>query len=125
MKQILLILALFFASFVNAQSISGASEDKLIGSWLRSDGTYTIEIIRLVEGGILSSKYFNPNPIHIGEAGWRILDNEIQIYVELQDTYYPGCIYELSYNESSEMLTGTYYHAVSKQTFEVDFKKSK
>ncbi len=125
MKQILLILTLFFASSINAQSISGASEDKLIGSWLRSDGSYTIEIMGLVEGGKLSAKYFNPNPINIGQAGWRILNNETQIYLELQDTYYPGCIYQLSYNENSEMLTGTYYHAVSKQTYEVDFKKNK
>ncbi len=84
MKQILLILTLFFASPINAQSISGASEDKLIGSWLRSDGSYTIEIMGLVEGGKLSAKYFNPNPINIGQAGWRILNNETQIYLELQ-----------------------------------------
>jgi uncharacterized protein (DUF2147 family) len=120
----ILICTLFFAASINAQALSEASKDKLKGSWLRTDGTYTVEIIALEEGGNLSAKYFNPDPIHVAKAGWRIFEDETQIYVELQDTNYPGCMYRLSYNENSDMLSGTYYQPVSKQTFKVDFKKN-
>jgi len=118
------MLTLFFASSIHAQTIAGASEDKLKGSWLRSDGSYTIEIIAVEEGGKLSANYFNPNPINVGKAGWRIYNDETQIYVELQDTNYPGSMYRLSYNENSGMLSGTYYQPVSKQTYKVDFRKN-
>jgi len=122
---IVLIITLFLTASINAQAISGASEDKLKGYRLRTDGTYTIEIVALEEGRKLSAKYFNPNPINVGKAGWRIFNDETQIYMKLQDTKYPGCIYQLSFNENSEMLTGTYYQPLSKQTYKVDFKKIK
>jgi hypothetical protein len=124
MRRIVLIITLLYAASINAQAISGDSEDKLKGSWLRTDGTYTIEIIAFEEGGKLAAKYFNPNPINVGKAGWRVFNGETQIYVELQDTNYPGNMYKLSFSGDSQMLSGTYFQTTTKQTYKVDFKKN-
>ncbi len=98
--------------------------DSLVGSWMRTDGTYKIEIIEVKKDGILNARYYNPNAINVGRAGWRMKDKELQIFVELRDKNYPGSIYQLTYNEKQETLSGTYYQAVSKQTYEVKFEKA-
>jgi hypothetical protein len=100
-----------------------AVEDSLAGVWLRSDGTYRIEITEVKEDGTLIAKYFNPDPINVGKSGWRIQNDELQLFVELSDENYPGSFYELTYDAVSGMLSGTYYQAVSKETYEVSFKK--
>jgi hypothetical protein len=99
-------------------------EDKLAGSWLRADGNYTIEIKAANEDGKLDAAYFNPDTINVGRAGWRMKNDALQIYVELRDVNYPGSIYQLTYNDESDQLSGTYYQAVSRQTFEVKFKRN-
>jgi hypothetical protein len=99
-------------------------ENKLTGKWLRTDGPYTIEINEVKAEGNLSAGYFNPNPINVGRAGWRIKNEELQIYMELRDENYPGSIYKLTYNKEADILSGTYYQAVSRQTFEVRFKRT-
>jgi hypothetical protein len=99
-------------------------ENKLTGNWLRTDGPYTIEIKEVKEEGNLSAEYFNPNLINVGRAGWRIKNEELQMYVELRDENYPGSIYQLAYNEEADILSGTYYQAVSRQTYEVKFKRT-
>lgn len=116
------ILAIFyFLFFMNTDDIP----KELEGSWLRSDGPYTIEVIEIQPEGKLLAKYFNPNPINVGRAGWRIQNEDFQIYVELRDENYPGSIYQLALDEKTNTLIGTYYQAVARQTFEVYFTKEK
>ncbi len=117
----ILCLGVVFACSSRQNSI----EDKLVGTWLRSDGTYKIEIEEVKEDGILTAKYFNPGPINVGTSEWRLQHDELQIFVELQDKNYPGSIYKLTFDEASGMLTGTYYQAVTKETYEVSFKQVK
>lgn len=96
----------------------------LVGQWLRSDGPYTIEIVEVMDEGKLTATYFNPGTINVGHSGWRVKDEKLQIYVELQDENYPGSLYELIYDEDTEILSGTYYQAVSRQTFDVEFNRN-
>lgn len=70
-------------------------------------------------------KYLNPNPINVGRSAWRINEDVLQLYVELQDVNYPGSLYSLAFVEESNSLSGTYYQAVSKETFNVKFTKKK
>ncbi len=116
-----IIFALIFHTSCSSNSMT--DEDKLLGSWLRSDGNYTITITEVVDDGKLVAKYFNPSPINIGKAGWRIISGKLQVYVELQDKNYPGSLYQLDYDEKTNTLVGTYYQAVSKQTYDVMFEK--
>ena len=110
-------------------SIEGCSTRKkdlteqLTGSWLRSDGNYTIDISEAEPDGRLVAMYFNPNPIHVGRSGWRIKEGVLQVYIELSDENYPGSIYQLIYHEETDELSGTYYQAVTKQTYQVYFKR--
>jgi hypothetical protein len=97
--------------------------DILTGNWYRSDGAYRIEIIEVLENGKMNAAYFNPNPIHIGRSGWKVKEGELHIYVELQDENYPGSIYELRYDDTENKLSGTYYQAVAKQSYNVVFNK--
>jgi hypothetical protein len=43
--------------------------------------------------------------------------------VELQDTGYPGCIYDLRYRSDADRWIGTYYQAALRETFEVEFER--
>jgi len=89
------------------------------------DGTYKIVIEEVKEDGELVAKYLNPDPINIGRSGWRNQDDKLEIYIELRDENYPGSIYQLTYNENTKTIFGTYYLALTRQTYEVSFNKIK
>ena len=120
---IVVIAGIWFMFLRNAGMGTGDAADILIGEWQRSDGVYKIEIIEVMDDGKMTASYFNPNPIHIGRSGWRVKKEQLQIYIKLQDENYPGSLYELSYDKKKDRLTGTYYQAVAKQTFDVEFSK--
>ncbi len=107
---------------------SGSSkdlQDQLAGQWGRADGDYTLEITGAGDEGELTVAYLNPTPIHVGRAAWRMKEDILQLYVELRDENYPGSLYQLSYDPESDVLYGTYYQAVSRQTYEVYFTRKK
>jgi len=43
------------------------------------------------------------------------------VFIELQDTGYPGSTYTLDYNPDQDAFTGVYFQATLKQAFEVVF----
>lgn len=118
---VFLIAIFYFLFFMN----SDKTLQQLKGTWLRSDGTYKIEIKEVLDDGTLEAAYFNPKPIKVGEAAWREKEGKLQIYVELRDINYPGSIYQLTYDEDVKTLFGTYYQAVAQETYEVYFTKEK
>jgi hypothetical protein len=91
------------------------------GKWLRPDGGYVLELSNVKSEGQLKAAYFNPRPINVGKAGWRSLDARIQVFVKLQDVNYPGSTYKLIYDPEHDQFLGSYYQAVTKETFEVVF----
>jgi len=95
--------------------------EMIVGEWLRSDGPYTIKIIEVQDEGKMNAEYYNPGPIHVGRSGWRLKEGELQIYVELQDENYPGSLYELTYDEEKDEMSGTYFQAVDRQSYTVEF----
>ena len=127
-KPVLLIIIIgiipaifYFLFFMN----SNDTPQHLEGIWVRTDGGYKIEIKEVQDDGKLDAAYFNPNPINVGRAGWTSHNGKIQVYVELRDKNYPGSNYKLTYVEEKETLMGTYFQAVTKETFEVYFTKKK
>lgn len=99
--------------------------NKLVGRWLRPDGGYILEIRSASPDGKLDVGYFNPNPIHVARAEWVMKDNKLYVMAELQDVNYPGSTYGLEYKVGSDHLVGTYYQAVEKSTFDVEFVREK
>lgn len=119
---VILIPAIWFF-FLNKETDLDKANKTLTGSWVRSDGIYTIQIKDVSEDGKLVSAYLNPNPIHVGKSEWQINDGFLQVYVELQDENYPGSNYQLTFDKEKKILYGTYYQAVDRATYEVYFTK--
>jgi hypothetical protein len=118
----ILIPAIWFL-FLNKSTDYEKATEILTGVWIRSDGSKAIEIKAVGQDGKLEVAYLNPNPIHVGQAEWRIKEEYLQIFVELQDKNYPGSLYQLTFDKEKKLLYGTYYQAVDEVTFEVFFTK--
>jgi len=97
--------------------------ERLVGKWMRPDGGYVIEINHGSPDGTLECAYFNPNPIHVSQAQVTSEGENIKLFVELQDTGYPGCTYHLTYDPVSDQLKGIYYQAAVQQSYEIMFNR--
>jgi hypothetical protein len=97
----------------------------LKGKWLRSDGTYTIEIFSVTKDGRMDAGYFNPNPINVGSSGWDLRDGVILMEIVLKDANYPGSKYNLIYDRNSGCLAGNYFQAVQGINYDVIFVRKK
>lgn len=111
------------------KAVTGISADSaralLKGKWLRSDGTYTIEIFSVKEDGKMDAGYFNPNPINVANAVWTVSDGIILMQIVLRDVNYPGSTYSLMYNRENDVIAGTYFQAVHGISYDVVFTRNK
>ena len=121
---IIIPIAYYFIFHMNNNKITSKdATEYLVGSWQRTDAVYRIEITAVGDEGMLDAAYFNPNPINVGKSGWRVHEKVLQIYVQMDDVNYPGSFYDLRYNKEKDILHGTYYQAVAKETYNVSFKR--
>jgi hypothetical protein len=97
----------------------------LEGRWIRYDGGYVLELGEFKKDGSLKASYFNPRPIRVFSATWSRKDKKIHLFVELRDINYPGSKYNLEYDPKSDRLKGTYFQAVEKQTYDIEFVRVK
>lgn len=121
----LTVLFVLMSMFTQCSEKKQNPENSLLGKWNRSDGSYTLDISEVNPDGNLGVVYLNPNPINVGRSGWKIEKEKVRIFVELRDENYPGSLYQLTLDEESGTLAGTYYQAVARQTFEVHFTRQK
>ncbi|MBP1750731.1 MAG: hypothetical protein H6Q52_3270 [Deltaproteobacteria bacterium] len=98
---------------------------QLEGRWLRPDGGYILELRDIKKDGSLKAAYFNPRPINVAMASLQNKDGRISLSVELRDVNYPGSLYELQYDPKTDRLIGTYFQAVERQTFTIEFVRVK
>ncbi len=96
---------------------------RLQGRWLRPDGGYVLELRDVGFGGTVTASYFNPKPINVARAAWRLEEGRVVVAVELRDVNYPGSTYLLAHFPDRDVLAGYYYQAVQGQTFEVVFER--
>lgn len=94
---------------------------RLRGRWERADGGYVLEIRSVSADGGVDAAYLNPRPIHVAQAEASRQGGVLSLFVELQDVNYPGSSYNLGYDAARDVLEGTYFQAVEKQTFDVSF----
>jgi len=129
MQNKLILSLLFFILFTPLQEAQSQSKnadyEKLIGRWVRPDGGYVLVINAVDDQGNLDAQYFNPNNINVAKAQANIEEEQIKIYVEMQDVGYPGSNYTLTYDKENGQLVGVYYHAVLKQNFDIYFEREK
>jgi len=97
----------------------------LLGNWVRTDSDYKIKISEVAKEGKLKAGYFNPKSINVSKASWTNTKGVLKIYIELRDENYPGSKYNLTYYPEKEMLAGTYFQAVTGETYDVLFARVK
>ena len=78
------------------------------GTWLRSDGTYRVEIEPGAGAGEVVARYFNPDPINVEGASFDQIDGQPRIEFVLRDEGYPGSIYQLVFFAERRVLVGSY-----------------
>ena len=98
---------------------------QLEGRWLREDGGYLLDLQDIRADGSLKAFYFNPRNINVHVANWKFEDERLLLYVELRDVNYPGSNYTLMFRASQDLLWGSYFQAVQKQTLDVKFVRMK
>lgn len=103
----------------------GPDTSKLIGTWLRPDGGYVLELSHPAPDGLLKAAYLNPRPINVSRAQWRQHDGVLGVFVELRDAGYPGSTYMLAYHPGEDQLVGTYFQAALGQLFGVAFNRTR
>jgi len=119
----MLPLLSFLVSALLLSACSGKSDaGKWSGTWLRTDGTYRLEI-SLNDSGSPEVGYFNPNPIHVEKAEFREETGSRQLVVTLNDFNYPGAIYSLKYSPESDRLEGSYYNPRAGRPFPIAFAR--
>lgn len=106
-------------------TLDQADPQRLVGRWVRPDGGYILELREVAKEGSLKAAYFNPRSINVARAQWRRKDGTLTVFVELRDVNYPGSTYTLQYDPASDRLKGDYFQAVEKQTFAIEFVRSK
>ena len=98
-----------------------AEAQNLAGHWVRPDGGYRLVIEDVKPNGNLNASYFNPNKINVSISNWKVEDNRIHLLIELRDKNYPGSKYNLAYISEQNALIGTYFLAVTKETYSIKF----
>ena len=128
---VILFVWLFYGTALADQK-QGTEENKgfsaakqLEGRWLREDGGYVLDLQDIRPDGSLKAFYFNPRQINVHEANWKFEDERLLLYVELRDVNYPGSNYTLMFRASQDLLWGSYFQAVQKQTMDVKFVRMK
>jgi hypothetical protein len=102
-----------------------ATYQKLQGRWQRGDGGYIIDIRGVDAAGKLTAAYLNPRPINVAKAEASIVGDTLRVFIELRDVNYPGSTYQLTYEPAADRLTGTYYQAALKESYDVEFSRMK
>jgi|APFre7841882724_1041349.scaffolds.fasta_scaffold09775_3 hypothetical protein len=108
---------------VGSSPAPALEKEKLVGRWQRTDGGYIIELKNPTPEGLIDASYFNPNPINVGKSAWQNKAGKLMVLVELRDQNYPGSIYNLEYQPQGDKLTGLYFQAVEKVSYNVEFMR--
>lgn len=98
---------------------------RIEGRWVRPDGGYVLDLKDIQKDGSLTAEYFNPRPIRVFRAEASKKDGTIALLVQLRDMNYPGSIYRLRYDKATDRLKGTYFQAVERRTFNIEFMRAR
>ena len=108
-----------------ADPAAPAEVQLMLGRWLRSDGTYVLELRGADRSGIVQAAYFNPKSINVSRSIWLRGAEGTQVVVELNDAGYPGATYVLGLASDGDRLVGKYNQPQMGQSFDVEFIRQK
>jgi hypothetical protein len=85
-----------------------AEQSDFVGTWLRADGTYRLQIEAGAVAGSVVVRYFNPEPINVERATFDEIEGQPRLEFVLRDEGYPGSAYRLIFLAERRVLVGTY-----------------
>jgi hypothetical protein len=113
------------ANDISQSVVVKTDTQRVLGRWVRPDGGYILELKEVGKDNTLEAAYFNPRPINVAKSVFSRKDGRLTIFIELRDVNYPGSKYNLQYDPKTDQLKGTYFQAIQKQTFDVEFMRVK
>ncbi len=119
----LLVLPALFLMICSAALAGSGPCDGLVGTWVRPDGGYKLEVKSVGSDGRADVQYFNPNPIRVAEAKASQKDGTVTLDVTFDDVNYTGSTYHLTLSPDKKRLDGKYFQATQKQTYEIFFER--
>ena len=120
-----MVLLVLFLAAPHTMVFAADDFQAIVGRWQRTDGGYVIEIRSIGSDGKIEAGYFNPRPINVEKAQASKDKDLIKVEMTLRDVGYPGSAYTLVYTSEKDVLLGYYFHAVSRQYFDVLFVRMK
>jgi hypothetical protein len=122
---LVILITLSFKTNQTQQKTKEVNQKVLLGNWVRTDADYKIKIAEVNKEGKLKAGYFNPKSINVSKATWKKEKGVLKIYIELRDENYPGSNYNLTFYPEKDMLAGKYFQAVTGETYDVLFTRTK
>ncbi len=108
------------------QSLQETDVQRLVGRWVRGMGDICLNSATSMRGVALQPPISTPGRSRCSGRYWSRNGGKISVLVvELRDINYPGSTYNLQYDAKSDRLTGTYFQAVERQTYDVQFMRTK
>jgi hypothetical protein len=95
----------------------------LKGIWQRTDAAGELTISEIQDNGFLNATYYNPKGITIEKAVWLNSSDVLRIYILFREDKYPGSSFSLNYMIEKDMLLGTYFDALTNESYTVSFKR--
>ena len=99
-------------------------DDWLIGEYAKFSRSF-VQIRSEEIRGKVDAGYYNPRPVNVSRAHASKPGAELQVFIELRDTGYPGSTYTLVYNPDKDLLLGIYYQAAQDKNYNVVFIRMK
>lgn len=118
-----ILTALYFLFLYDQGTSDGEDPEVLVGTWVRTDNPYKMVVSSFKDDGTLDASYLNPQSINVAIAKWEVYENQLYMYIELQDVNYPGSNYTLIFNPETKTLQGDYYQAIADEIYRVEFAK--
>jgi hypothetical protein len=95
----------------------------LKGIWQRTDASGELTISEIMDNGFLTATYGNPKGINIEKAVWLNTSDVLRIYILFREDLYPGSSFSLNYLPEKDQLLGTYFDALTNESYTVSFKR--
>jgi hypothetical protein len=95
----------------------------LKGIWERTDASGELTISEIMDNGFLTATYGNPKGINIEKAVWLNTSDVLRIYILFREDLYPGSSFSLNYLPEKDQLLGTYFDALTNESYTVSFKR--
>jgi hypothetical protein len=120
----LLIAVLMSCATVPSPELTQQEYRPVLGTWVRTPG-YEIIVDQVKSDGQMKVAYYNPRSgfVHVSESKAETKNEVIHLFIKLEDAYYSGMYYGLTYDAKEDILKGQYNDPYRGTSFPVAFTR--